>query len=249
MRKVLLGAAALIAIAAPGVAVANSGEVGLSFSNTDVDSVGDFDTLRLDGAFNHTTSGGFVLQFDAAHDRIDTGIADLGVGYGAVSFGTRTDGYAFYGFAGLSDFAALSGTNFGLGGQMYLGNITLNASAGWAELETADVSITNVNFNGTYFFTPNFGLGAEASWSEAELGPDVDWTTLGVNAVYRFAGSPFAIGAGYQWQEFDGGVDADTWRLRLSYNFGTGSELERSQSGASFDGARRLFEAHYPVIY
>ncbi|MEZ6022551.1 MAG: hypothetical protein R3C16_03845 [Hyphomonadaceae bacterium] len=250
MRKYLMGAAALAAFAAPGLAHADSAQVGLGIANADFSGGGgDADFLRLEGAYSHNTGNGLVLQLDGLHDRIDIGPGDLGNSYGAVNLGVRSDTHAFYGFVGLSDMVALSGVNLGIGGQLYMSRATINASLGYADFDTADVSITDLHVDGTWFFTDNFGVGAEAGWAEGEFSPDIDWTTLGLFGTYRFAGSPVSVNLGYRNQDFDGGGEVDTWRLGFTYNIGTSSEIERSRDGASFNGARELFESSYVLLY
>ena len=118
MKKFLLSAAAALAIAAPGVAAADSADVGVSFSNTDAGGGFDFDTWSLNGGYVHNLDGNMILQFDGEHNKLDAGGgSDLGVGYGAVNYGVRNDSYSFYGFVGLSDIFAASATNYGIGGQ------------------------------------------------------------------------------------------------------------------------------------
>jgi hypothetical protein len=239
MRKILLGAAAMLAVAAPGVASADSGDIGFQFGNTEFDSGGDFDDMRLDGAFSHTLDSGMILQLDGAHDRVDFGV-DIGQSYGAVNIGTRNEGHSLYAWAGLGDFFAISTTGLGVGGQLYLGQATINGSVGYTDLGDADFSIVNAHIDGTYFFNDNFGIGAMAGHAESD-DLDADWNTLGVNGVWRFTGSGFALSGGYRTTDFEGD-EVDTWRLRLSYTFGVDSELERSRSGASFNGAREAYE-------
>jgi hypothetical protein len=244
MKKYLLGAAAALAFAAPGIASADSADIGLSYSNTDAGGGFDFDTWSLSGAYVHNLDGNMILQFDGSHDRLDVGGgSDLGISYGAVNFGTRNDTYAFYGFVGLSDLFALSATNYGIGGQYYLSNMTFNASAGMTDWD-GGLDMSNIHVDGTYFFTDNFGVTAEAGRTDIDV---TDWTTLGVGAQWRPDGTNFTFNAGYRNLDFDGG-DADQWRIGFTYNIGSGSARENSQSGASLNGARTLFEETSALI-
>ncbi|MBK6704715.1 MAG: hypothetical protein IPL62_02530 [Caulobacteraceae bacterium] len=238
MKKFLLSAAAALAIAAPGVAAADSGDVGVSFSNTDAGGGFDFDTWSLNGGYVHNLDGNMILQFDGEHNKLDAGGgSDLGVGYGAVNYGVRNDSYSFYGFVGLSDIFAVSATNYGIGGQYYLSNMTFNASYGMSDWD-GGLDMTNIHIDGTYFFTDNFGISAEAGQTDIDF---TDWRTLGVGAVWRPTGSNFTIDAGYRNFDFDG-AEADQFRIGFTYNIGSGSARENSQSGASLNGARTLFE-------
>lgn len=249
MKKYFLGAAAAIALVAPGVASAETtAEVGLSIGNVDFDGGGDADLLGLNGAFSHETGNGLTLQVDGGHTRIDAG-PEFGVGHVSASLGMRNDSYAFYGFVGMGDVAALSSTNLGVGGQLFLDRFTLNGSYGHAEIDTANIDVDSLHIDGTYFFTDNFGLSGELGSAELDAGGGMDWTTYGIGAVYRFAGSPIAINGGYRVQDFDGGGEADTFRIGFTYNIGTSSEIERSRRGASFGGARDLADAVNVVLY
>jgi hypothetical protein len=236
MKKFLLSAAAALAIAAPGVAAADSADVGVNFSNTDAG--GDFDAWSLNGAFVHNLDGNMILQFDGEHIKMDVGgSADFGAGYGAANFGVRNDSYAFYGFVGLSDTFAFSGTSYGIGGQFYLPNMTFNGSYGITDFG-GNFDMSNLHVDATYFFTDNFGISAEAAQSDMDF---ADLRTLGVGAVWRPDGTNFTFNAGYRNFDFDG-LDADQIRIGFTYNIGSSSAKENSQSGASLSGARTLFE-------
>lgn len=249
MKNILLGAAAAFAVAAPGIAAADTADVGIHIGSIDPDSGSDIDVWGLDGAFSHELGSGWVLQADGLHDRMDFGGADLGNSYGAVNLGMRGGSHAFYGFVGLSDVFALSFINLGVGGQLYLGNATLNGSIGWSDADDFDISTTDVRLDGTWFFTDNFGVTGQVGWAETDAGgTETDWTTLGAAAAWRFTGTDWTANAGYQNIDADGG-DADVFRLGFSYNIGTSSERERSQAGASFNGARNLYEDTLVIFY
>lgn len=240
MKKFLLSAAAALAIAAPGVAAADSADVGVNFSNTDAGGGFDLDEWSLNGAFVHNLDGNMILQFDGEHNKMDFGgSTDLGTSYGAANFGVRNDSYAFYGFVGLSDLLAVSGTNYGIGGQFYLPNMTFNGSYGITDWD-GDFELSSLHVDATYFFTDNFGISAEAGQTDTDI--DVtDMRTLGAGAVWRPDGTNFTFSAGYRNFDFDG-FDADQFSIGFTYNIGSGSAKENSQSGASLNGARTLFE-------
>lgn len=237
MKKILMGAVAALAIAAPGIASADSADVGVSYSNTEIDNF-DVDAWTLNGAFVHQLEGNLVLQADGQINQQDFGGGtDLGTSYGAVNFGTRNDTYALYAFVGLSDLFAVSATNYGVGGQYYLSNLTLNGSYGVSNWD-GGLDMTNLHADATYFFTDNLSVTAEAGQTDLDF---TDWTTLGIGAAWRPDGSNFTFNAGYRNMDYDN-ADGDQWRLGFTYNIGTSSERERSQTGASLNGARTLFE-------
>ncbi|HET9231050.1 MAG TPA: hypothetical protein VFO00_07160 [Vitreimonas sp.] len=244
MKKILLGAAAAIAIAAPSVASAETNAViGAHYGNTDFDGF-DFDSYGINGAFSHDMHGG-VLQMDGRWNRLDigSGAPDLGNSYGAIHYGMRNDSHSFAGFVGLSDFFSLSGTGVGVEGQMFLGNFNLNGSLGFATYDDA-LDATHVQIDGAYFFTPNLAVTALVGVTEVDFdsGGDTDFTTYGVGGEWRFDGSPFSLTGGYRNHDFDGG-DADSWMIGFNVDLGTGSVQERTRSGPGFNGAEALFGA------
>jgi len=241
MKNYLLGAAAALAVVAPGIASAQSGDIGVSYGSIDVSS-SDLDIYGLNGAFtNQTGHGNWVVQFDAASERLESS-GSIGAGYAAANLGVRNEGWAFYGFAGFGEVYYASTTNVGLGGQLYFDRATVNGSIGHADFDSFDASVTDLAIDGTWFFTDNFGVTGAAGFAEAESsGSDFDFTRLGIAANWRPDGTNFTIGGGYDNVDADG-TDIDVWKISLSYNFGTATERERSQSGASFNGARRLYD-------
>lgn len=242
MKKILLGAVAAIAIAAPSVAFADTAQVGAHIGNLEPDAGTDVDYWGIDGAYSHEHGNGWTLQVDGSHESLDVGAGNLGVSYGSVALGKRNDNHALYGFVGLSDVSALSFTTIGIGGQLYLANATINASIGHAMGDAGgDIDVTGVHIDGTLFLTDNLGISAEAGWAEAEAGgTDIDTDTLGVGGVYRFNGSPFAINANYRNVDNDG-FELDVWQIGFVYNIGSGSEREHSQSGSSWNGGEGMF--------
>jgi hypothetical protein len=245
MKKYLIGAAAALAIAAPGIAAAQTtGNVGVNVGNLDIDGSDDIDIYGLNAGVAHDF-GSWTVQGDATSERLDVGGGDLGIGNVTVSAGVRNDSHAVYGFFGHSTFGSDS-LNFGIGGQYHLNQMTFNGSVGYADFDGADM--TAVNVDGTYFFTDNFGAMAEVGYGELDgFGPDSDWTTFGVGGVYRFTASPVALNFGYRRTE---GVsfDADLLRLGVSLPFGTDTAREDARSGATFNGGRRLYEGFLNVL-
>ncbi|MBX3511217.1 MAG: hypothetical protein KF700_08450, partial [Hyphomonadaceae bacterium] len=66
MRNLLIAAAAVIAVAAPGVAAAQTGYVGAVYANTDVDGAGSADAYGIEGAIAFDTGSSLTLELDAA---------------------------------------------------------------------------------------------------------------------------------------------------------------------------------------
>lgn len=239
MKTYLLTAAIAAALAAPGVAAAqDSGQVGVHYGSLDANgSSSSIDLYGIDLGFSHQMNGGLVLQADGASDRLSVSGSNAGIGFAAVSVGTRNDSYALYGTLGNSSLAFADAITAGVGGQLYLGQATLNGSVVYGDFDGADA--TDVHADGTYFFNDNLGVSAEAGYIDFS---STSISTYGVGGVWRPTGSPFSIDLGYQNADVDGGPNIDTWRIGFAYNFGTATAREQSQSGASFNGARRFYQ-------
>jgi hypothetical protein len=247
MRKWIIGAAAALAVALPGMAAAQTtANLGFNYANHDSDDIGDdVDAFGLDGAFAHDFGNGWTVQGDGAHDRVDSSGLDLGVSYGAINLGMRNENHSIYGFVGLADIIASSSTMVGVGGQWHLSQATLNGSVGFLDVGDAlisDLELTSAHIDGTWFLTDNLGITGQAAWTEAESsGNDADWTTLGIGASYRVSGTPWTVSGEYQNRDADFG-DVDTFRIRVAFAIGTSTAREEAQGGPSWNGAESLYD-------
>lgn len=237
MKKLLLGAAAAVAIAAPGAALAQTtGEVGVHYSAVDLQNGPDIDVWGLNAAVAHDF-GSFTVQGDAASSRYDAN-SRIGIGNVSIAAGVRNDAYAVYGFVGHSSFGSDS-ANIGFGGQYHLDRMSFNGSVGVADFDGADVRA--VNLDGVYYFTDNFGVLAEVGYGESRGGGTIEWTSAGVGGIYRFNQSPLSLDFGYRRTEHDT-RDSDLLRFGATLAFGTTSARDAARNGPSFNGGRRLAE-------
>jgi len=234
MKKYLLGAAAALAIVAPGVASAQSGYVDLGYSTTEI-GPNDIETTALGGAYTWGGDGTIGFQVDGV------------VGMHEYDGGPDVDTYnlGFHAFARntghlIGGFVNFGGTDFGGGfdydyytlgaeGALYMSRTTLNGTLSWSDSEDLDSSLTALDLGITHFVTDNFSIGGNVGFGEIDGGSD--FTTLGVGGEYQFASFPISLYGGYSTTDFDG-TDADTLSLRVRYNFG-GTLFDRDRSGAS----------------
>lgn len=247
MKKFMLGAAAALALAAPGVALADtSGSVDFSFNtlDDDTDSAKE-DYITLGGSVATELNNGWWLEFDAAvGDMNHSGHTDAFSGTVAHLF-TRNDSYAFGGFAGYTSWET-NGWFIGAEGELYLGRFTLDGNALIGSNREDSQEQMSVGAGGTYFFTDNFSAGADVNWFEWDFGGSgntQDGTVYGVNAEYRFTGSGFSVFGGYHTGDLDNfgtSSDVDSFTIGLRFNFGTGSLIEADRSGASMNGGEQL---------
>jgi hypothetical protein len=242
MKKFLVGAVATAALLTPAIASADTNAVvGAQYGNTDF-GAGDFDGYGINGAFSHDFSNGHIFQFDGEHGRVSTdGSPDFSDAYGAAHFGVRNQSHALAGFVSMDEFFGLSGAGFGVEGQLYLNNVVLGGSLGHVGYDDVDLGATQLQVDGSYFFTPNLAVNALVAQTEGADDFDGDITSYGVGGEYRF-NNPFSITANWRTDDFDGG-DADTWTIGVNFDFGTGSLHERATTGPSLQGGRNLSEA------
>lgn len=239
MKKYLLGAAALLAIAAPGVAAAQSGYVDLGYQSSEAEVGGieaDGEGWTLGGAAAWGGNGSLGAQVDALYgDAEDTSTYSVG-GH----LFTRNDSYLFGGFAnyGNTEFDGgddVDAWTVGLEGQYYLSRTTLDAALSYGEGDDIDAEFTGLDFGATHFVTDNFSFGGNLGFGNIEAGgADDDVMTYGLGAEYQLASAPISIFGGWQHSELDEtDADADTLGIGVRYNFGGQSLLERNRSGAS----------------
>jgi hypothetical protein len=244
MRTLLLGAATVALMAAPGVGnAATNAVVGIDYNNIDFGSGGpNVDLYGIDGAFNHDFSNGWQLQMDGFTGRASEGNCCVSSNYAAVHLGTRTNNYSVAGFVGLQDLAPFSGVNGGIEGQLFFSQAMLEGSVAYADYGDIDLSDTNAQVDGSFFFTPNFSVNGSVAYNDiSESGSSGHWWVYGVSGEYRFANSPASVSLGYRQLE-ESGEHVDFWSIGVSLDLGTGSLQERNKSGPSWNGARSQYD-------
>lgn len=232
MRNLIFGAAALLAVAAPSMAAAQTGYVGVTWANVDVDGFDDNDAVGVEGAVAFEGSSSISFEVDASY--VDSDATDDGVwGVTGHAF-TRNDNYLFGGFVGIADSDDSTTWQAGLEANKYFDSWTLAGAVGYANNDDADVNGWGVNVQGRFFLTDNFRLQANAGWASVDAGTagDQDATLLGAGAEYQLSSIPISFGANYSHVDTDG-PDADSWGVAVRYNFGGGTLRDRDRHGAS----------------
>lgn len=238
MKTWIIGAAALLAVAAPSVAAAQTGYVGAVYSNTDVDGFGDFDTYGVNGA----------VYFDA-NDRIGVEVAasvldsddfDTVGTIGAHVF-TRNDRYLFGGFAAVATSDGDTGWQVGLEHAKYIDRVTVGVSVAYGENDD-DVDAYGATVTGDYFVTDNARVGAHVGWANVNTPVgDGDAWAYGVSGEYQLASFPVSFGLAYtRVDNGDSNYEADIVSVSARYNFGGLSLFDRDRRGASQSGRAGL---------
>jgi len=230
MRNWIIGAAvAVAAFAAPGLAAAQTGYVGLGYSSTDFGGGDDVESYGVEGAVAFAGSGSIVFELDASISDSD----DTDMGYGVVGhvYG-RNDDHLFGGFVGLAGNDDSETWIAGLEANKYFANWTLAGALFYGNNDDADADGYGVNVEARAFVHDNFRLNGNIGYANVDAGGgDDDAMIYGVGGEYQFASYPISVVAGYNTIDFDGG-DVDTWTIGLRYNWG-GTLRDRDRSGAS----------------
>lgn len=244
MKKFWLGAAAALALAAPGVASAQSGYVDLGYQNSEADVggvSGDADGWTLGGAAAFAGTGTLGFQIDGL---ISNSEADGGGDVDSWNLGghvfSRTDGGLIGGFANVGnvDVDGVGDDDFwtvGLEGQLYMARTTLDGALSYSESDDTNAELTAADFGATHFVTDNFSFGGNLGFGNVDtpLG-DADVVSYGLGAEVQFATAPISVFGGWQHVDVDDiDSDADTLGIGVRYNWGAGSLLDRNRSGAS----------------
>jgi hypothetical protein len=231
MRNWIIGAAvALAALAAPGLAAAQTGYVGLNYNSTDFSGAADeVESYGVEGAVAFAGSGSIVFEVDAAlsdSDEADSGYGIVGHVYG------RNDDHLFGGFVGIAGSDDSETWLAGLEANKYFANWTLAGALFYGNNDDADVDGYGVNVEARAFVHDNFRVNGNIGWVSVDDGAgDDDAMLYGVGGEYQFAAWPVSVGVGYSTIDFDGG-DVDTWTIGLRYNWG-GTLRDRDRNGAS----------------
>lgn len=230
MKNVFLGAAALVALAAPGVASAQQAYVGIDYGTTDIDGVGSDDAWGVSGAIELKP----YLTVDAAFaDNDEDGV--LGA---TAHLYDNNSARLLGGFLSVSDSDESTAWGGGGEGQFYFGDTTLAAAVTYANDDDNDIDAFGVNGEARYFVDHNFRVEAGAGWFNVDTGlGDDDVMTFGVGGEFQFTSAPISLGVAYTRLSSDEtDIDADTVTATARWNFGGGSLFDRDRTGLGLTG-------------
>ncbi len=250
MKKLLLGAAAALAVAAPGIAAADtSGNIDFSLGATEYDGGGEFDQTNLGGAVQFDTGSSWTVQLDGRTSNVefDGSGGTNSNSYAAVHATTNGGAWDFGGWAGLVSYYGTGGWTIGGETRTSFGNFSVQGSLGYSSVDSfTDIETMSYQVGGAYFFSPNFAINANVARHDVDAGSsDIEMTDLGVGAAYGF-GNGFEVYGGYVSSDIDfsgSSVEADTWNLGLRYHFNGGSLQDNANDGASWSGVRVISDA------
>ncbi|MBY0562588.1 MAG: hypothetical protein K2P58_00280 [Hyphomonadaceae bacterium] len=234
MNKLIASAAALLALAAPGMAAAQTGYVGLSYSSNDDSEI---NTTALSGAVALGSS--FQLDGTYANAEADGGGEADFWNLGGHLF-NRSGNMLWGGYLGYStlDFAGDSLDEWTIAGQMqyYADRTTFSGDLSYSQAEfLVDLDVWGLDGEIRHFATDNFSIQGNLGYFDASAdgGASVDGLRYGIGAEWQLSGAPFSIYGG--WQQIDvEDEDASSLGVGVRWNFG-GTLFERNRSGAGLN--------------
>lgn len=232
MRSLIIGAAALLAVAAPSIASAQTGYVGASWATVDVDGAADSqEAIGVDGAIAFEGSSSISFEIDAAY--VDSDNADSVYGLTAHAF-TRNDDYLLGVFVGVADGDNSTVLTGGVEANKYYADWTLAGAVAVASDDDNDVDAWGVSGQARYFVHDNLKLQGNLGWVDVDTGlGDDSAVTVGAEVEYQLATTPISFRAAYNHAELDeADLGADAFLLGVRYNWG-GTLRDRDRRGAS----------------
>lgn len=248
MKNILLGATAALALAAPGVASAeSSGYIDMGYQNNEFDSGSEFDGLHLGAGF-YNDFGGWGIQADGQTTNLDWdgSSGNDSTSYAAVHAFTTGGSWDFGGYVGLLNYYGDGGYMVGGETRTNFGNFSLEGTLGYADFDqSTDYNAWDVAANGAYFFMPNFAVTGTVAYTEWDAFFDYDATTLSLGGAYQFGGA-WTVYGGYSNVDVDSSTgsdyESDVWRIGFRYNIGGGDLQTVTNDGASWSGGAAMHE-------
>lgn len=249
MKTILIAAVSAVALSAAGAAQAQDihGKAGASYarSNIEIDGLGDGDAdiwtvqgglvaplgerfgLQLDGEIIQADfEGGDATIFSpTAHLLFDLGAGKIGGFIGS----THSDDGDFIGG--------------GVEGRMAISDSwKVNGSLGYGQADAGgDVDVWAARGEVRYYLTDNTRFDGFVNYTKNEFdGGDADGWTYGVNVEHRFGALPVSAFGRYERSELDA-VEANTFRVGLSWAFGGSTLKDSDERGPSMPTIRDMF--------
>lgn len=249
MKTSLFAAAAVVLFASQAQAadIVSAGHVGANFGISNLDIPGpnlDVENYQLEGAAKFDV-GSMSALLDTAVTATGGDDVEDNVDYSVTAHLTGKLGNSLVGgFGGVNTTTDLTVWSLGVEGQTALTDaVTLYGQAGWGDSEQLDATLWAVRGELRYFPNENLKLQGSAGWAKADTDfGDVDAWTVGAEAEYQFAGTPWSVLAGYDYGDSnDADIKSHTFKIGGRYTFGGQTLKARDASGADLGSVRKLF--------
>lgn len=235
MKTILVASTAAAALfAAP--AFAQTGSVGVSYSNPNMEAGGQevaTDNVSLDGSVALQANDWTVtLVGDLNHSKV-LGYEDTAGSAAAHLTKMWTSDVRAGGFVA-ADSLGTGNTawTYGAEAQMYLDRATLTGVVAYTDANSFSTEATTVAADAAYYVLPNLRLNAGITYNDVKVaGSSENAWTYGVSGEYQIAETPFSVTAGYAYTDF-ADLDINTLSIGVRYSFG-GDLQARDRAGAN----------------
>jgi hypothetical protein len=252
VKKYFLGAAALLAASAPGVASAMTGHVDASYSQNTLDPI-DIDTAGLGGQVAFKSGGPMDFQVDGRYSHLTAnGGGDANVYAAGVHFFNRTDDHLVGGYVGYESIDGSGTVNDWSAAaelQVYRAHSTLTLRGSWSEVQDIELRGWVLEGRYEYFASDNLSLNADFGAGQGQaLGANIKTWNASLGGEYQFTGTPISVFGGYNYQRLTAGggsEHSDSVGVGVRLNFGEGSLLERSHAGAGLARVQSAYERFF----
>ncbi len=228
MRNIIFAAAALLAVAAPGIAAADTGgSVTATYASIDSDIGSKNNVVALSGVVVTDLASDWRLQFNGASADTDQFNNSYAYSQAEAHVVYSSGMWEFGGFTGISN------TN-GWGWWEYGVEAAVNFDRARIEVSAAGAASPNSNYNnistyaarGSYSFTDNLSVGATVSTTDfsnySSTGDNVN--SWGVHVAYMIPNTHVTVAAGYRSSDDGHNHNAHFWGVSLAWNFGGGTK-------------------------
>jgi len=244
--SLFVAASAVVALASTAAQAQVVGHLGANAATTEVVVPGknpDFQTYQVEGAAKFDLGAASALVDGAVSVLDGDGVDD--VDYTATGhLNTKVGDALVGGFGGVSASDDLTIWSLGLEGQAAVTDkVTLYGQAGWGDIDNVSGDLWAARGELRYFATENFKLQAQAGYLKLDTkAGDVEGWSVGGEAEYQFADTPWSVLAGYDYADSDDlGAKSHTFKIGARYTFGAPTLKARDAAGADLGSVRKLF--------
>lgn len=225
MRNLIIGVAALMAVALPSIAMADTGgSIKLTYASIDDDFDNKDNVVGLSGVVITDLSGapGWRLQANAATADADSYDNSYAYSQGELHAVYDLGQFQVGGFAGMANLNGFGFYEYGVEAAYNFGRGQVAASVAGATSPNADFidELTTVAVTASFDITDDLSVGAVVSTTDSDDFVDsID--SWGLNIAYEIPSTDFTVAAGYRSSDVDSET-VDFFGVSLGWAFGEG---------------------------
>ncbi len=220
MRFLIIAAAALLAVAAPGVASAQTGgSVGIMFASLDDDNDSAKDSAwAINGIVLSEMDSAWSLQLRGLSIDMDHG--SHGDGFSNVEAGANyqiAENISVGAFVGQANLIGSSYLTYGVAGRVDFGRFDIGASIAGADAVNGGADdLSNVALEGGIALMEGLRLAVHGSWSDFD---SIDAESYGAGLSYHIPNTNVMIGGFYRNTDYDSG-ETEAFGVSIALHFG-----------------------------